>query len=107
MGAASADLRVLWTYYPEENLTVVVLSNLETAVSGTIAADLAAIVLGEPYEVPQQPQAVTVDPTICEKDMRALTSFCRRGSLAGYTFTAIYSVSSYANLYDKAYPSSL
>ncbi len=54
-------------YYPKEVLTVVVLSNLETAVSGRIAADLAAIALGEPYEVPQQPEAVEVDPAVYER----------------------------------------
>lgn len=37
-------------YYPEERLTVVVLSNLETAASGKIGEDLATIILGYPFE---------------------------------------------------------
>lgn len=54
-------------YYPEEALTVVVLSNLQTAVSGEIAGQLAAIVFGKPYKVPPQPEAVEVDPAIYER----------------------------------------
>ena len=53
--------------YPNEALTIVVLSNLGTALPGRIAADLAAIVFGEPYEIPTQPKAIALDPAICER----------------------------------------
>ena len=55
------------TRYPNEALTIVVLSNLETALPGRIAEDLAAIAFGEPYEIPTLPEAIALDPAIYEK----------------------------------------
>ncbi len=52
---------------PEDNLYVSVLSNLEGANSGQIARDLAAIVLGEEYEMPQKRVAVEVDPALYDR----------------------------------------
>lgn len=53
--------------YPDEALTIVVLSNFETALPSRIMKDLAAIAFGEPYEIPTQPEAITLDPAIYEK----------------------------------------
>ena len=54
-------------YYPDEALTIVVLSNFETALPSRIAEDLAAIAFGEPYELPQQLEVIALDPAIYEK----------------------------------------
>ncbi len=47
--------------YPEENICVVVLSNVVPASTERIAHDLAAIVSGEPYKPPKKREAVKVD----------------------------------------------
>ncbi len=54
-------------YYPDEALTIVALSNFETALPSRIVEDLAAIAFNEPYEIPTQPEAITLDPAIYEK----------------------------------------
>lgn len=50
--------------FPDDRVTVIVLSNYEGANSGRIARDLAAIALGEKYEVPVERAVVKVDPKI-------------------------------------------
>jgi CubicO group peptidase (beta-lactamase class C family) len=40
--------------YPDDKVTIIVLSNLETAPIGTMAKDLAAIVFDQPYTMPAQ-----------------------------------------------------
>ncbi len=40
-------------YYPEEDLTIVVLSNLYNSITTSIGSDLAAIVFGEEYDLPR------------------------------------------------------
>ena len=55
------------TRYPDEALTIIVLSNLGTALPGRIAEDLAAIAFNEPYEIPTQPEVIALDPEIYEK----------------------------------------
>ncbi len=50
------------TRFPDDHLTVLVLSNIEGAPSGKIANDLAAIFLGEEYEVPVERQAINLAP---------------------------------------------
>jgi CubicO group peptidase (beta-lactamase class C family) len=50
--------------YPAEELYVAVLSNVESAATQHIAMGLAAIALGDPYDLPGQPEAVEVDPAI-------------------------------------------
>jgi CubicO group peptidase (beta-lactamase class C family) len=52
--------------YPDEELLVLVLSNVGGASSDVIARDLAAIVFGEPYELPEERQVIQVDPAINE-----------------------------------------
>lgn len=50
--------------YPEDRVTVIVLSNLESAPSGAIARDLAAIVFDQPYEIPRERPVANVDPSV-------------------------------------------
>jgi CubicO group peptidase (beta-lactamase class C family) len=53
--------------FPDDKVTVVVLSNLESARPAPIARDLAAIVFGESYETPVLRQAIAVDPKVLER----------------------------------------
>ena len=50
--------------FPDDRVTVIVLSNYEAARSGPIARDLAAIAFGEKYELPVEHIVVKVDPRI-------------------------------------------
>lgn len=50
--------------FPDDRVTVIVLSNYEGANSGRIARDLAAIAFSEKYEVPVERVVVKVDPRI-------------------------------------------
>lgn len=52
----------LSAHYPNDRLTVVVLANIESAPFQTIADDLAAIGLGQPYSFPTGRQFVAADP---------------------------------------------
>ncbi|MGB7251911.1 MAG: serine hydrolase [Phormidesmis sp.] len=54
-------------HYPDETLTIVVLSNFETAVPARIMEDLAAIAFAELYEIPQPLEAIELDPAIYER----------------------------------------
>ena len=53
--------------YPDEEIFVIVLSNVSDPVAQAIALGLAAISLGDPYEVPGQDIAIEVDPAIYER----------------------------------------
>jgi CubicO group peptidase (beta-lactamase class C family) len=50
--------------FPDDHVTVIVLSNYEDARSGRIARDLAAVAFGEKYELPVEHIVVKVDPKI-------------------------------------------
>jgi CubicO group peptidase (beta-lactamase class C family) len=52
--------------YPHEPVVIIVLSNLETAPVARISNDLAAILFGREYTLPQKRQAITLDPAIYE-----------------------------------------
>ena len=54
-------------YYPEENLTIGLLLNLTNQAPGAIAEGLAAILLNEPYTIPQQHEAIDLEPALYEK----------------------------------------
>ena len=54
-------------YLPKQDATIVVLSNVESSHPEQISAGLASILLGEPYDLPQALDAVTVDATILER----------------------------------------
>jgi CubicO group peptidase (beta-lactamase class C family) len=53
--------------YPDEELYVVVLGNLKNPSAQAVALGLAAIALGDPYEIPGKHTAIEVDPAIYEK----------------------------------------
>lgn len=52
------------TRFPDDNVTLIVLSNIEGAPSGSMANDLAAIYFGEEYEVPAVKQAISLKPEV-------------------------------------------
>ena len=49
-------------WYPDADLTVIVLANFENSPFNEIARDLAAIAFGEPYELPTGRRFITLDP---------------------------------------------
>ena len=53
--------------YPEEDLTIAVLLNLDNQPPTPITDGLAAILFDEPYTMPQAPEAVDIDPALYEK----------------------------------------
>ena len=53
--------------FPTENLTFVVLSNVQGSPAGRIGNDLAAIVFGQKYEIPMERKEIAVSPQILEK----------------------------------------
>ncbi len=52
--------------YPDDKLIVVAFSNVQGTAVGRVAQDLAAIVLGLPYELPKERIEVAVDPKILD-----------------------------------------
>ena len=52
--------------FPDDKVTVVVLSNVQAAPSGKIADDLAAIVFGAKYEISQERKEIALDAKILE-----------------------------------------
>ena len=52
--------------YPNEQVVVIVLSNLESAPVDRISNDLTAILFGREYELPQKHQTIALDPAIYE-----------------------------------------
>lgn len=53
--------------YPDDNVTVIVLSNIQGAPSGRIGRDLSAIVFGAKYEIPKERKEITLAANILEK----------------------------------------
>jgi CubicO group peptidase (beta-lactamase class C family) len=52
------------TRFLDDRVLIVILSNLESSYMPAINHDLAAIVFGEPYSLPQARQAIALDPQI-------------------------------------------
>lgn len=50
--------------YPDDKACVIVLSNLESGNAGNVARALAAILFGEPYQIPRERVVAKVDPRI-------------------------------------------
>jgi CubicO group peptidase (beta-lactamase class C family) len=55
------------TRFPDDRVTVIVLSNVQGAPAGRVSNDLAAITFGEKYEIPQELKAISVDTKILGK----------------------------------------
>lgn len=53
--------------YPDSRTTVVVLANIRELATRDVANDLAAILFGAPYTVPQARRAITLDAKILER----------------------------------------
>lgn len=54
-------------HYPAEDLTVVILANLETVPLPKISRDLSAIALGEAYETPSVRRPAVIDPAVYDR----------------------------------------
>jgi CubicO group peptidase (beta-lactamase class C family) len=50
--------------FPDDDAAVIVLSNVDTASSGEISHDLAAILFGEKYDLPKEHHAIKLNPSI-------------------------------------------
>jgi len=53
--------------YPDDRVTVVVLSNIQAAPVGIIANNLSAIVFGAAYEIPKERKEIPLDAKVMEK----------------------------------------
>ena len=53
--------------FPDDKVTVIVLTNFQGSPAGRVSNDLAAIVFGAKYELPQEIKSVAVDAKILEK----------------------------------------
>lgn len=53
-------------WFPESRLTIVVLSNVNTGAMMQITGDLAAMSLGEAYEIPRERKAITLDSKVLD-----------------------------------------
>lgn len=52
--------------YPDDRVTVVVLSNIQSSPSGQISSNLAAIVFGAAYEIPKERKFISLDAKTLE-----------------------------------------
>lgn len=52
--------------YPDDRVTVIVLSNIQSAPAGPISNNLAAIVFGAAYELPKERKEIALDPKVLE-----------------------------------------
>jgi CubicO group peptidase (beta-lactamase class C family) len=53
--------------YPDDKVTVIVLSNVQSAPAGQIAGSSAAIVFGAAVEIPKEHKEIAVDPKVLDK----------------------------------------
>ena len=53
--------------FPDDKVTVIVLTNIQGSPAGRVSNDLAAIIFGAKYELPQEIKSVAVDAKILEK----------------------------------------
>ena len=53
--------------FPDDKITVVVLSNVQSAPAGRIGGDLSAIIFGADYKIPKERVEIAVDRKILEK----------------------------------------
>ncbi|MEO5860631.1 MAG: serine hydrolase [Pyrinomonadaceae bacterium] len=53
--------------YPDDKVTVIVLSNVQGAPAGRISTSLAAIVFGADYEIPREHKEVAIEAKLLEK----------------------------------------
>ena len=53
--------------YPDDRITVIALSNIQSAPAGPISNNLAAIVFGAEYELPKERKEIALDPKVLEQ----------------------------------------
>lgn len=53
--------------FPDDKVTAIVLTNIQGSPAGKISNDLAAIVFGEKYEIPQERKEIVLDQKVLEK----------------------------------------
>ena len=53
--------------FPDDKVTVIVLTNFQGSPAGRVSNDLAAIVFGAKYEIPQERKEIAVDAKVLEK----------------------------------------
>jgi len=61
-GGGIEGFNTMISRYPAEKLVVVVLSNINTSATGRMADDLAAMALGESYQIPKMRTAIQLEP---------------------------------------------
>ncbi|MEK7724788.1 MAG: serine hydrolase, partial [Acidobacteriota bacterium] len=66
-GGNATGFITYFAYYPEDRVTVIVLSNNQRGSSGKINDVLSAITFGEKYEIPKERKAISVAPSALEK----------------------------------------
>lgn len=71
------------THYPNEDVTVIVLSNLDNGSAAGLEQDLAAVMFGEPYSLPSDVPEVSV-----ARDVLATYEGTYRNEFAGRTVDA-------------------
>lgn len=65
-GGTINGFKAMVNIFPEPDLTLIVLSNLETAEIEQVNRDLSAIVFGEDYKIPQPEEFIEIDNEILE-----------------------------------------
>ncbi|MCB1023620.1 MAG: serine hydrolase [Acidobacteria bacterium] len=53
--------------FPDDNVTVIVLTNIQGSPAGRVSNDLAAIVFGEKYEIARERKIIALDSKVLEK----------------------------------------
>lgn len=66
-GGNATGFITYFAYYPEDRVTVIVLSNNQRGSAGKINDVLSAITFGEKYETPKERKAITIASSILEK----------------------------------------
>ena len=66
-GGGIEGFTTMLAYYPDDQLTVVVLANLNGAAPGQIAGKLAALAQGEDVKLPSERKAIAVDPNVLSR----------------------------------------
>ena len=66
-GGNATGFITYFAYYPEDRVTVIVLSNNQRGSAGKINEVLSSIVFGEKYEIPKERKTITVAPSVLNK----------------------------------------
>ena len=67
-------MKLVLARYPNEQIAIIVLSNLSTSPVAKIGRDVAAILLGKSYELPKKREAIDLDPTVYQASVEIILS---------------------------------